>query len=63
MNVATAKSRIGKAARLISQKAVQIHGGIGMTDELDVGHFFKRLSTMQYMFASTAHHTQRFASL
>lgn len=60
--LSAAKSRIGKAARLVSQESVQIHGGIGMTDELDVGHLFKRLSTFQYMFGSTDHHTQRFLS-
>ncbi len=61
--VSAAKSRIGKAARLIGQEAVQIHGGIGCTDELDIGHFFKRLTTVQYMFGSTDYHTQRFAAL
>lgn len=61
--LSAAKSRIGKAARLVSQESVQIHGGIGMTDELDVGHLFKRLSTFQYMFGSTDFHTKRFASL
>ena len=61
--LSAAKSRIGNAARLVSQEAVQIHGGIGMTDELDVGHLFKRLSTFQYMFGSTDYHTQRFSSL
>ena len=61
--ISAAKSRIGKAARQVSQEAVQIHGGIGMTDELDVGHLFKRLSTFQYMFGSTDHHTRRFALL
>lgn len=61
--VSAAKSRIGKAARLIGQEAVQLHGGIGVTDELDVGHYFKRLTTIQFMFGSTDWHTQRFASL
>jgi alkylation response protein AidB-like acyl-CoA dehydrogenase len=61
--VSAAKSRIGKAARLIGQEAVQIHGGIGCTDELDIGHFFKRLTTVQYLFGSTDYHTQRFSAL
>lgn len=59
-SLSAAKSRIGKAARLVSQESVQIHGGIGMTDELDVGHLFKRLTTFQYMFGSTDYHTRRF---
>ncbi|MCR8924340.1 acyl-CoA dehydrogenase [Dasania sp. GY-MA-18] len=61
--VSAAKSRIGKAARLIGQEAVQLHGGIGVTDELDVGHFFKRLTTVQFLFGSTDFHTQRFSRL
>lgn len=61
--LSAAKSRIGKAARLVSQESVQIHGGIGMTDELDIGHLFKRLSTIQYLFGSTDWHTRRFANL
>ncbi|GAB2884190.1 acyl-CoA dehydrogenase family protein [Microbulbifer echini] len=59
--VSAAKSRIGKAARLIGQEAIQIHGGIGVTEELDVSHFFKRLTTIQYLFGSTDFHTLRFA--
>jgi len=58
--VSAAKSRVGKAARLIGQEAVQLHGGIGVTQELDVGHLFKRLTTIQFMFGSTDFHTQRF---
>lgn len=61
--VSAAKSRIGKAARLVGQEAVQLHGGIGVTDELDVGHYFKRLTTVQFIFGSTDYHTQRFADL
>lgn len=60
--VSAAKSRIGRAARLVGQEAVQLHGGIGVSDELDVGHLFKRLSTMQYLFGSSDHHTVRFAN-
>jgi len=61
--ISAAKSRIGKAARKVGQEAVQIHGGIGVTDELDVGHYFKRLTTIQFIFGSTDFHTQRFADL
>lgn len=60
--LSAAKSRIGKAARLVGQESIQIHGGIGVTDELDVGHYFKRLTTIQYSFGSTDYHTARFAS-
>lgn len=61
--VSAAKSRVGKAARKVGQESVQIHGGIGVTDELDVGHYFKRLTTIQFIFGSTDWHTQRFAEL
>jgi alkylation response protein AidB-like acyl-CoA dehydrogenase len=61
--LSAAKSRIGKAANLVGRESIQIHGGIGMTDELDVGHIFKRLTTIQFLFGSTDVHTKRFASL
>jgi len=60
--LSAAKSRIGKAARLIGQESIQIHGGIGVTDELDVGHYFKRLTAIQFSFGSTDYHTARFAN-
>jgi len=58
--VSAAKSRVGKAARLVGQEAVQLHGGIGVMEELDLGHYFKRLTTIQFLFGSTDFHTQRF---
>ena len=61
--VSAAKSRVGKAIRNVGQEAIQIHGGIGMTDELDVGHFFKRVTAIDIMFGNGDYHTERFASL
>ncbi len=61
--VSSAKSRVGKAIRLVGQEAVQIHGGIGVTDELDVGHLFKRVTALDLMFGNAEYHLQRFASL
>ncbi len=58
-----AKAQIGKAGRFIGQQAVQIHGGMGMTDELNVGHYFKRLTIIDTLFGSTDHHLKRFAQL
>ncbi|TQV83999.1 pimeloyl-CoA dehydrogenase small subunit [Exilibacterium tricleocarpae] len=58
--VSAAKNRIGKAARLIGQEAVQLHGGIGVTEELDIGHYFKRLTTIQFIFGSGDYHLQRY---
>lgn len=61
--VSAAKSRVGKAIRTVSQEAIQIHGGIGMTEELDVGHLFKLVTAVEIMFGNTDYHTERFSSL
>jgi alkylation response protein AidB-like acyl-CoA dehydrogenase len=61
--VSAAKSRVGKAARTVGQEAVQLHGGIGMTDELDVSHYFKRVTAIDAMFGNADFHTARFARL
>jgi len=61
--VSAAKSRIGKAIRKVGQEAIQIHGGIGMTDELDVAHLFKRVTAIDLLFGNDEFHTERFASL
>jgi pimeloyl-CoA dehydrogenase small subunit len=58
-----AKVQIGKAGRFVGQNAVQIHGGMGMTDELNVGHYFKRLTMIDTLYGSTDHHLKRYASL
>ncbi len=58
-----AKVQIGKAGRFIGQNAVQLHGGMGMTDELNVGHYFKRLTMIDTMFGNVDHHLKRYASL
>ena len=58
-----AKVQIGKAGRLISQEAVQIHGGMGMTDELNVGHFFKRITMIESQFGNTDWHLRRYTEL
>lgn len=61
--VSAAKSRVGKAIKHVGQEAIQIHGGIGMTEELDVAHLFKRVTALDVMFGNTDYHTERFASL
>lgn len=61
--VAAAKSRVGRAMRLVGQEAVQIHGGIAVTDELDVGHYFKRVTTIEHQFGDTDYQTMRYAAL
>ena len=58
-----AKSKIGYAGRFIADQAVQLHGGMGMTDELNVGHYFKRISSINIQFGDPAFHVLRFAQL
>ena len=58
-----AKVQIGKAGRLVGQSAVQIHGGIGMTDELALGHYFKRVTMIDTLYGNLDHHLARYASL
>ena len=62
-SVSAAKATVGRAARFIGQQAVQLHGGMGMTEELAIGHYFKRLTAMQYEFGTTDHHIGRYAEL
>jgi hypothetical protein len=61
--LSAAKAVIGQACRFIGQQAVQLHGGMGMTDELVVSHWFKRLTTAELMFGDTETHLQRYAAL
>jgi pimeloyl-CoA dehydrogenase small subunit len=58
-----AKVQIGKAGRFVGQQAVQIHGGMGMTDELPVGHYFKRLTMLDTLYGNVDHHLKRYAGL
>jgi alkylation response protein AidB-like acyl-CoA dehydrogenase len=61
--VSAAKATVGRAARFVGQQAVQLHGGMGMTEELAIGHYFKRLTAIQYEFGSTDYHVTRYAGL
>ncbi len=61
--VSAAKATVGRAARFVGQNAVQLHGGMGMTEELAIGHYFKRLTAMQYEFGTTDQHLTRYAAL
>jgi pimeloyl-CoA dehydrogenase small subunit len=58
-----AKVQVGKSGKLVSQDAVQIHGGMGMTDELNVGHFFKRVTMIESQFGNTDWHLRRYTEL
>jgi alkylation response protein AidB-like acyl-CoA dehydrogenase len=61
--LSAAKVTIGQACRFIAQNAVQLHGGMGMTDELILSHWFKRLTAIEMSFGDTDFHLQRFADL
>ncbi|MBE7635355.1 pimeloyl-CoA dehydrogenase small subunit [Sneathiella sp. P13V-1] len=61
--VSAAKSQIGKACKFVGQQSVQLHGGMGMTDEYSIGHYFKRLSTIEMLFGNTDYHLNRFSAL
>ncbi|OAN40710.1 acyl-CoA dehydrogenase family protein [Mycolicibacterium iranicum] len=61
--VSAAKATVGRAAQYVGQQAVQLHGGMGMTEELAIGHYFKRLTALQYEFGSTDHHVARYGRL
>jgi len=58
--VSAAKYRVGQAARFVGQQAVQLHGGMGVTDELPAAHYFKRLSTIELTLGDSSHHLARF---
>jgi alkylation response protein AidB-like acyl-CoA dehydrogenase len=58
-----AKAKIGKCARFVAEQSVQLHGGMGVTEELDIGAYFKRLVAFDTLFGGSAHHYRRHAAL
>jgi pimeloyl-CoA dehydrogenase small subunit len=60
-HISMAKVGVGQAGRFVSQNAVQLHGGIGMTEEYAVGHFFRRVMVIEHLFGDTATHLDRLA--
>ena len=61
-DISIAKVGVGQAARFVSQNAVQLHGGIGMTEEYAVGHYFRRCMVIEHSFGDTAYHLGRLAA-
>jgi alkylation response protein AidB-like acyl-CoA dehydrogenase len=61
--VSACKVAVAKEAAFVAKSAVQLHGAMGTTDELDVGHYFKRLTAIQTLFGSTLHHLRRYTEL
>ncbi|GGC90841.1 acyl-CoA dehydrogenase family protein [Undibacterium terreum] len=58
--VSAAKARVGQAAKYVGQQAVQLHGGMGVTNELPAAHMFKRLTMIEVTLGDTDHHLARF---
>ena len=61
--VSAAKVKIADAARVVSQESVQLHGGMGMTEELKISHTFRRLTMAAQRFGDADHHLERYAAL
>jgi len=60
-NIAMAKVGVGQGSRFVAQNAVQLHGGIGMTEEYAIGHYFRRCMVIEHMFGDPAYHLSRLA--
>jgi alkylation response protein AidB-like acyl-CoA dehydrogenase len=58
-----AKAKIGKCARFVAEQSVQLHGAMGVTEELDIGSYFKRLLAFDTLFGGSTHHYRRHAAL
>jgi len=63
MMVSAAKAKLGRVAQLSAQEAIQMHGGIGMTDEYDIGFFIKRVRVAEALYGDAGYHTDKFARL
>lgn len=57
------KAEIGRAGKMVGEEAVQLHGGMGMTDEMAVGHYFKRLRLIDVTFGNAGHHLSRIVDM
>ncbi len=61
--VSMVKTEVARAARFVGEQAVQLHGGMGVTHELEVGDFFKRLTFVEFLLGDSIYHLQRAQSL
>jgi alkylation response protein AidB-like acyl-CoA dehydrogenase len=59
--ISAAKVQVNQSGRFVAHEAVQLHGGIGMTEECQVGHYLRRLTMIEMLFGDTAHHLRRLA--
>ena len=58
--ISALKYQIGTAGRIVAQDAIQIHGGMGVTWELDISHFFKRFTAIELLFGNADYHLDRY---
>jgi alkylation response protein AidB-like acyl-CoA dehydrogenase len=63
MAISAAKVQVGRANKFIGQNAIQLFGGMGMTDEMFIGHYFKRATMIEGQFGSVDHHLKRYEEL
>ena len=61
--VSALKVQVGQGGRFVGQSAIQLHGGMGMTDELNVGHYFKRLTAIETLFGNADYHLQKYSAV
>ena len=61
--VSALKVQVGKGGRFVGQNAIQLHGGMGMTDELNVGHYFKRITAIETLFGNVDHHLKKYSQI
>jgi alkylation response protein AidB-like acyl-CoA dehydrogenase len=54
--ISAAKAYVGRAGKLVGEQAIQLHGGIGVTEECAVGHYYRRLTMIDILFGDSAHH-------
>lgn len=59
--ISAAKAQVAKSGRFIGQQAIQLHGGIGMSEEYDVGHYFKRMTLVERLLGDRDFHLRRYA--
>ena len=61
--ISALKVQVGKGGRFVGQNAIQLHGGMGMTDELNVGHYFKRITTIETLFGNADFHLKQYSNV
>ena len=61
--ISALKVQVGKGGRFVGQNAIQLHGGMGMTDELNVGHYFKRITAIETLFGNADFHLQQYSKV